>query len=128
MSFLNRSQMTKEDFLDSEAEEDCEEDAHICQYHKTGIALREIDAGRVEIRPLLEGGKNNSGCKRRAYRTIRSKTHLFAFSDRASLPAGLGTARLLTVARQRNWATYDNVAYGELIVPITSNTIMSADK
>ena len=62
MGFLNRSQMTKEDFLDSKAEKNGEEDAHICQYHKTGIALREIDACRVEIGPLLEGGKNDSRC------------------------------------------------------------------
>ena len=62
MSLLYRSQMAKEYLLNSKAEENCDEDAHICQYHETGIALREIDTCRVEIRPLLERGKNDSRC------------------------------------------------------------------
>jgi len=59
MGFLNCSQMTKEDLLDSKSKENGEKEAHVCQNHKTGIALRKIDAGRVEVRPLLERGKNN---------------------------------------------------------------------
>jgi hypothetical protein len=39
MSFLNRSQMTKEDFLHGEAKEDREEDAHVRQNHEACIAL-----------------------------------------------------------------------------------------
>jgi DNA-directed RNA polymerase subunit K/omega len=54
--------MTKEDLLDSKAKENGEKNAHVCQNHKTGIALREIDAGRVEVGPLLERSKDNSRC------------------------------------------------------------------
>jgi hypothetical protein len=110
MGFLNCSQMTKEDLLDSKSKENGEKEAHICQNHKTGIALRKIDAGRVEVRPLLERGKNNSRGERCAYRTIRSKTHFSALSYGLWPPAGLGAAVHSTT---RSNASYDNVAIGE---------------
>lgn len=76
MGFLNRSQMTKEDFLDSVTEENSEEDAHVGQDHETGIALGEVDTCRVKVGSLLECGKDNGGGKRGASCTVRGNTHL----------------------------------------------------
>ena len=59
MRLFNGPQIAEKDLLHSEAEQDCEEDAHVCEDHKAGIALREIDACRVEIRPLLERREDN---------------------------------------------------------------------
>ena len=71
MCLLDRPQMSKEDLLHGEAKENGEEDAHVCQDHQTGIALRKVDAGRVEVWPLLESSQNHGRRQRGAERTIR---------------------------------------------------------
>ena len=77
MGLLNCSHRSKEDFLDGEAEEDGQEDTHVCQNHETGIALGEVDACRVKVGPFVECGEENAGCKRSADGAICDKTHLF---------------------------------------------------
>jgi hypothetical protein len=76
MGLLNGPQVAKEYPLDHESKHDGEEDAHVCEHHETGIALREINTCRVEVWPLLEGGDDDSGGERGADGTICRETHL----------------------------------------------------
>jgi hypothetical protein len=34
-----------------------------CAYHQTQVALRQVDARRIEIRSLIEGRDNNTSCQ-----------------------------------------------------------------
>jgi len=76
MSFLNGPKVAKEYPLDRESKQNGKKDAHVCEHHETGIALREIDTCGVEVWPLLEGREDNGRCERGADGTVCRKTHL----------------------------------------------------
>ena len=75
MGFLDGAQMSKEELLHGDTEQNGEEDSHVCQDHQTGIALRKVDARRVEVWPLLERSENHRRGQRRAECTVCSETH-----------------------------------------------------